>query len=154
MINSITKDRISWWAIKARNEPDFYVRFILYWFCFNAWITYLSQVDSDSKAIQWFLDNDNDLMKVRDNFWKSSATQATLNELKNQSPVWDNRPGHENNSDKNLNDIDNVREVVWFIYQIRCNLFHGTKNPNDRRDSQLVENSEKIIGKWIETALI
>jgi hypothetical protein len=38
-----------------------------------------------------------------------------------------------------------------FIYRIRCNLFHGSKSPVDRKDSRLVGHAGKILEYWIET---
>jgi len=71
-----------------------------------------------------------------------------LNNLKNLSPVEDMRPGHRGKLIE-LNDINNLEEVILFIYKIRCNLFHGSKDPMNSRDASLVELSGEILEKWI-----
>lgn len=46
-----------------------------------------------------------------------------------------------------LNDWDNM---VEFWYSIRNNLFHGGKDPQDRRDQLVVENGYKSLGALME----
>jgi hypothetical protein len=150
MIDPLTKEKIGWWLIKARNQKDPFVRFILYWFCFNTWLTNLSNKDNDRQAIDWFINNDSCLKRATENFWHSNQTQSILRNLQNQRAVYDMRPGrHKSVEIENINDLG---QVVNYIYQIRCNLFHGSKNPNDPRDQSLVELSSMILCKWIELA--
>lgn len=35
--------------------------------------------------------------------------------------------------------------VAAILYQVRCNLLHGSKDPNDRRDRMLVRNSVEVL---------
>ena len=151
MTDSVTKNRISWWLLKARRQRDHFIKFVLYWFCFNAWLTNLSKKDTDRGAINWFKQNDSCLKSCTEGFWRSSKTQALLKNLKNLSPVYDDRPGHRG-EEVELRDINDIGQVIEFIYQIRCNLFHGSKSPMDRRHSNLVELSSRILEKWMEWA--
>lgn len=151
MIDQLTKERIGWWLIKARSYRDPFVRFVLYWFCFNAWVTNLSNKDNDRQALDWFIKNDSCLKKATENFWRSSSTQSILRDLQNQGVVYDMRPSHRSKQVE-ITDINDIGQVVEYIYQIRCNLFHGSKNPMNKRDSNLVELSSRILEKWIEYA--
>ena len=153
MIDELTKERIGWWIIKARGQRDPFVKFILYWFCFNAWLTSLSGKDNDALAIKWFKNNDSFIKTCVSGFWNSPETQSLLRGLKNDCPVYNNRQGQRGEF-KSIYDVNNINEVIDVIYQIRGNLFHGTKNPRDPRESRLVENSSKILEKWIEWAQI
>ncbi|MEM0148045.1 MAG: hypothetical protein QXN16_01575 [Candidatus Micrarchaeaceae archaeon] len=42
---------------------------------------------------------------------------------------------------------NNLEDVIKVIYQVRCNLFHGRKNPNDinNRDFRLINASYKLL---------
>lgn len=100
-----------------------------------------------------FFDNDSCLKDSKSGFWNSSQTQSLLNNLKNLSPIEDMRPNHRGEY-KKLNDTNNFEEVVMFIYQIRCNLFHGSKNPMNDRDANLVEISGLLLEKWINWAYL
>lgn len=151
MIDSPTKDRITWWALKAKQQRDPFIKFILYWFCFNSWISYLSNKDNDRQAINWFIDNESCLKKVTENFWQSSQTQAIQRNLQNLGPVYDMRPNYRNRKTE-IKNINDVGQVINYIYQIRCNLFHGSKSPIEKRDQNLVELSSIVLEKWIEWA--
>lgn len=146
-LDRATRDRIGWWKLKAQRHGDPFVRFVLFWFCFNAWMTALSGKDYDREAIKWFLKNDSCLKASWPDIL-SSTTKSWLRGLKRESPVYDMRPGHKGEK-REWRDIDNFEEMIWFIYQIRCNLFHGSKDPMDPHEQNLVELSEKILGKWI-----
>lgn len=142
------KNLIGWWKLKGETEDDPFIRFFFFYICFDAWITTLSGEEIDTKKIRWFLENDNCLKHSRMGFWNSTQTQSLLNNLKQYSPVFDMRRNHKG-QDTKLNDINNLEEVIKFIYQIRCNLFHGSKDPMNDRDKGLVELSGLLLKKWI-----
>lgn len=146
-MNENIKTLIGWWKLKGENESDPFIRFFFFYVCFDAWITALSGEDADYKKLNWFSDNDNCLK----DHWKdiqSSETKSWLNNLKNLSPVENMRPNHRGEK-THLNDIEDLNQVIRFIYQIRCNLFHGSKDPMNTRDANLVELSGMILRKWI-----
>lgn len=145
------KNLIGWWKLKEQRESDPFIKFFFFYVCFDAWITAESGMDSDRDKIRWFLDNNSCLKEQRMGFWHASRTQSLLKNLKNLSPVEDMRPGHRRRN-VILNDINNLEEVIYFIYQIRCNLFHGSKDPMNSRDTNLVELSGEILEKWITWA--
>ncbi|MBI2012230.1 hypothetical protein HYS91_05695 [Candidatus Daviesbacteria bacterium] len=147
------KDLIGWWKLKGQGERDPFIRFFFFYVCFDAWITAESGKDSDRDKIRWFLENDNCLKEQRFGFWNASRAQSLLKNLRNLSPVEDMRPGRKGKY-KELKDINNLEEVVWFIYQIRCNLFHGSKDPINSRDASLVELSGELLEKWITWAYL
>lgn len=53
-------------------------------------------------------------------------------------------------SRQEINDINNLEEVMLCVYQVRCNLFHGGKTPEDSRDKEVVEAAYTIVGTLIE----
>lgn len=40
-------------------------------------------------------------------------------------------------------------QLLRTIYQVRCNLFHGSKSPDDQRDQELVETCNTILRQFI-----
>ena len=142
------KNLIGWWKLKGQRERDPFIKFFFFYVCFDAWITAESGKDSDRDKIRWFLDNDNCLKEHRMGFWNAPRAQSLLKNMRNLSPIEDMRPGHRGKYTE-LNDVNNIEEVIWFIYQIRCNLFHGSKDPMNSRDANLVELSGELLEKWI-----
>lgn len=148
MIDENIKTLIGWWKLKGQRESDPFIRFFFFYVCFDAWVTAESGEEVDQKKLRWFLDNENCLKSERRGFWTSSETQSWLNNLKNLSPIEDMRSNHRGEL-TNLTNINNLEEVILFIYQIRCNLFHGSKDPMNNKDASLVELSGKLLEKWI-----
>lgn len=42
--------------------------------------------------------------------------------------------------------IERLAHLVAVVYQVRCNLFHGEKNPTHLRDHQLIGAGDRILG--------
>lgn len=146
-VNESIKNLISWWGLKGCRESDPFIKFFFFYICFDAWVTAESGQDSHPRKAKWLLRSDN-CLKDRWSEIQSSETKSWLANLKNLSPIEDMRPNHQG-GEVCLNDIENLQEVVEFIYQIRCNLFHGAKNPMDNKDQTLVDLSGRLLEKWI-----
>src|SRR3990167_5069476 len=119
-MNESIKILIGWWKLKGQHESDPFVKFFFFYVCFDAWITAESGKDSDKDKIQWFIENDSCLKEHRMGFWNASRAQSLLNNMRILSPIEDMRPGHRGKFTE-LNDVNNIEEVILFIYQIRCN---------------------------------
>lgn len=146
-MNKSIKTLIGWWKLKGERESDPFIKFFFFYVCFDAWITAESGRDIDNQKIKWFLENNN-CLKSKWFDLQSSITKSWLANLRNLSPIEDMRPNHRGKK-VYLNDTKNLKEIINFIYQVRCNLFHGSKNPMDGRDTNLVEFSGMILEKWI-----
>ena len=145
-MNETIKTLIGWWKLWGERESDPFIKFFFFYVCFDAWITAESGKDRDTEKIDWFINTDNCLKERWKNI-QSTVTKSWLSNLKNLSPIEDMRPSQ--NRKIYLNDTENIEEVVRFIYQIRCNLFHGSKNPMNSRDANLVDLAGRILEKWI-----
>ncbi|MBI2018196.1 hypothetical protein HYS96_00650 [Candidatus Daviesbacteria bacterium] len=151
-MNQNVKDLIGWLKLYGERETNSFTRFFFFYMCFDAWITAESQKDRDTEKLKWFLSNDNCLKDEWFEVLPSKRMTSLLNDLKTKSPVYDDSPN--SNKKRELNNINNIEEVVWFIYQIRCNLFHGSKSPMTSRHASLVELSGLILEKWIAWAVL
>ena len=123
--------------------------FILY-MCLDTWMTIGSNEHGDIQKKEWAAREDNYLQSN----WKGTQLSSVkdLKELKRLSPVKDLRPGLENRTVP-LNNIYDFLQIMDFIYQIRCNLFHGGKMALIHRDRELVKFSSQILKSWIECIL-
>ena len=141
------KERMVWWYAKLNNIKlkiwqDPWLDLMLCWMIFDAYLTEVSQCDRDRDKLNYFYQNNCDF-KTR---LLNSGLNAT--KLKELSPVKDMRP----NSKKMvyLNDENNLEQVFDFLYQIRCNLFHGAKNVKNSRDYELVSRGAKFLRASID----
>ena len=141
------------WALKAKLTDDRWVRFVLYWMIFDGYLTEMSGSGSDEKKLQWFFNNENEIKSLIPGCWGLGSPYAPISfvTLCNFAEVKDMRPG----SIKvvRITDRNNIEEVIRFIYQIRCNLFHGAKNVNDPKDDGLVFYSGALLKSLIESWL-
>lgn len=151
-MNENIKSSINWWIQKGKNisarEP--FIKFFIFYICLDAWLTAESGEEKFEGKLQWFLKNNNCLKEATNDFWQS-VSKRFLIPLKNNSPVEDMRPNHKGEYTY-LNDIDNLEEVLRFIYQIRCNFFHGQKSPKNSKDITLVSLSAGFLKTWITSA--
>lgn len=149
------KKRIEWWNAKYKNVYDPFFRFFIYYMCFDAWLIADSGKSSDNAKRNWFKNHDNILKQATVNFWDSSDTQKILKSLQKCSPIYDTRPESRfNGRSILLTNINDKNEVVDFIYQIRCSLFHGSSSWLNKRDNELALNAGKLLKKWIQNALL
>lgn len=147
MLDENVKTLIGWWKLKGQRETDPFIKFFFFYVCFDAWITNLSQKDIDQEKLDWFLNNDN-CLKAHWPDIQSSITKSWIKNLSNLSPIFDMRPNHRERSVV-FDDVEDFEQMIRFIYQIRCNLFHGGKDAMNSRDSNLVDLAGKILEKWI-----
>jgi hypothetical protein len=155
-MNSEISELIGWWITKEdilnageRPTPAF-VTFFIYYMCLDAWLTAESQEDTDRKKTQWLIGTENELKNA---FEHGGFNKSDLIGLKDLSPVEDMRPRHAGEY-VFLHDTDNLEEVINFIYQIRCNLFHGGKSPVDERDNTLVFLAGNFLKNWLRWVYI
>lgn len=149
-MNPETQTLVSWWKIRGAEEQDPFVKFFIMYMCLDAWMTSGSGFDRDDEKLEWLKRTNNPLKQ----HWEASPhKKAPLQGLKLVGKVEDMRPRHRGEY-KYLTDINNFDEVMEFIYQIRCNLFHGGKSYVNTNDKNLVRLSSKILQNWIEWALV
>lgn len=148
-MNQETRDLVRWWKLRAAEEADPFVSFFIAYMCLDAWMTAASGSDSDAGKIRWLKTPGNPL---REHWQGTSGLQEPLQGLREIGKVEDMRPRHRGEYTY-LRDIHDFNQVVDFIYQIRCNLFHGGKSNVNTNDRSLVKLSSAILANWIEHAL-
>ncbi|HEX7633135.1 MAG TPA: hypothetical protein VF401_02285 [Candidatus Saccharimonadales bacterium] len=149
-MNKNVKSLIGWWKVLGRDQSDPFMKFFVFYMCLDAWMTAESGKDRDEDKLNWLINTPNDLNHHRQGIQGGAKFQSWLNGLMRESPVDDMRPSKLGVRTVSLSDTSDFSQVVKFIYQIRCNLFHGSKSPLNARDKHLVNLSGKILERWIE----
>jgi hypothetical protein len=128
------------------DRSDVLFRFVAVWVAFNA--LYASRHSSDVgdwDQVRSFagdpdaVDRHRELVRTDDEY---SLAVDTLSErcVRNLNGYGTRR----------IRDRNSLTDVASCVYQVRCNLFHGGKTPEDPRDARLVGACHTIVLKLIE----
>lgn len=126
------------WVKKGDVEIDNFSRFICYWIAFNCWLYTNTNEVRDRKALEKLYQNHN----LYKNFRKIvKENRFLLEKLLDVCPVENSR----NYRKKTIKNLEEFREVVDVLYQVRCNLFHGSKLDIDKRDCDVIKVSMPVL---------
>lgn len=150
-VNQNFKTRMVWWYAKLNNVrlkiwQDPWLDFMLCWVIFDAYLTEISQSGFECDRLKYFYQNKCDFKDRIFANWNSLSGYAA--KLKELSPIPDMRPN--SNRMVNLQDENNFVQVFDFVYQIRCNLFHGAKDIKNAKDYELVRRGAKFMRTAID----
>ena len=148
-MKSEVRKSVGWWKDLGTQQSDPFMKFFMFYICLDAWMTSASGEDRDDKKLEWLINTDNPLKEHWAGISSGSGFQSWLNGLHKIGRVEDMRPRHRGEYVE-LSDINDFEQLMRFIYQIRCNLFHGGKSPVNANDTRLVTLSAKILERWIE----
>lgn len=143
------RDLVVCWHERAQREDDYVSKFVFLWFCFNAWLAYESDQDSDRRMIDWLKAPHARKSQLRIAFNQASRSKQftycseLLFEL---SPIAD---GAGRRPNVHIESAEGFEGIVEGVYRVRCNLFHGNKDPNSSRDEDLVRACGQILVEWI-----
>lgn len=145
------KERMFWWYAKLNNLKlkiwqDPWLDFMLCWMIFDAYLTEISQCGSDRDKLNYFYQNNCKFKNKIQERWDSFSGYGK--KFKELSPIQDMRPN--SNRTVSVSDENNLEQVFNFIYQIRCNLFHGSKDMKNERDRELVSRGAKFLRQSID----
>ncbi|WP_158745258.1 hypothetical protein [Acidisphaera sp. L21] len=166
-----TKDLVLDLMENADRQRSAFMSFVNIWMAFNGWMAAVTERETDADMIRvfaantrlieayialthtsrsfhrlvadfaamWPVLNVRDVRKKlgRDALWwlqhddLTAACQAA--NVKQQPLAW------------LLGDTPSWEQLLRTIYQVRCNLFHGEKSPQNPRDRQLVLKSDRIL---------
>lgn len=110
----------------------------MFYICLDAWMTAESGKDKDMDKLYWLFDTKNDLKEHWNGIKNGAQFQSWLNGLLKVGTVYDMRLSQQGLRIVTLTDTTDFEQVIRFIYQIRCNLFHGAKGSVDVNDTNLV----------------
>jgi hypothetical protein len=128
------------------DRSDIFFRFVALWVAFNA--RYASRHSSDVgdwDQVRSFA-GDPDAVDRHRELVRTDAEYVRAIDTLGQRGIR-NLNGY---GTRRIRDRNSLTDVASCVYQVRCNLFHGGKTPEDPRDARLVEASHTIVLKLIE----
>ncbi len=175
IMESETRDLVLDLMENANRQRSAFMSFVNIWMAFNGWMAAVTQRETDADMIRDITANDRlaeaytDLMETsrrfqrlvcdfaamwpvlnvrdvrkklgRDAFWRlerDDLIEACRAAGVKQQPVgW------------NANNMPSWEQLLRTVYQVRCNLFHGEKSPQNARDRQLILKSDRILRTFL-----
>lgn len=143
-MNDEVKNIINRWFSRSKTEPNMFDQFISLWISFNAFYAYDHLCSQEKEQIKIF----------KDTYCKDfiSCVKANSELFENFRIYIQNKPynngfiqdlRYELSSNKQVKKIyqklDDINEFINCVYQVRCNLFHGGKSPENGQDKELVK---------------
>jgi len=127
----------------------------MHWIAFN-WMYCESRGSSERERIKTFCRRNSRKLLLYDPFdtdevqvFKEGPVYRVRGAESNDDPeklCKDIRDGHRNTTERAIS-------LLLSVYQVRCNLFHGGKSPDNRRDLKLVESSAEIMNGYLRVLL-
>ncbi|HEC37760.1 hypothetical protein LCGC14_0459920 [marine sediment metagenome] len=145
------------WHKKAEKGTDYFVKFILEYISFIAYLNRDQAGNKDRQLIQNLKTNEvlkNEyLNKLDKRLIKNIINKLDLDPIKNvtkhNDKWWDcnstDPPNNVSQNDGKIRSIKDFTNIIEFIYRARNNLFHGKKGPNYERDTIIVEFGYKLL---------
>jgi hypothetical protein len=128
-------------------ELDIFFKFVAIWVAFNALYTSRhSDEIGDWEQVRSFAGEPSVIDRHRELLQNDHAYRNAVGVLKKRG-VYDVR----RRTLRRIRDENDLTAVTSCLYQVRCNLFHGGKMPDNPRDEALVFASYAIVSKLIET---
>ena len=139
--NSQHITQLNAWLLRA--SVDYFQLYVNLWIGFNSWFVSESGIErNDRQGIEW-VKNQNHLKELYEN--GHLVIKIDINEIKfflESNPLPEDM---RNGWDGRLTEDRSWSEIVEFLYQARCNLFHGRKNPNSYADRQIVRMAYECL---------
>ena len=152
------KNFIKTWRGKSHNEGDQFASFVFIWICFNAWLEHLlPNAKTDRDLIKELKNRSNAVTSLIDSYniafaKKESTLKDRINHL---IGTIKEKPIQQRNGKlvviQSESDFSNVVET---LYIIRCSLFHGNTDADDRLDQVLAHDARLILIEWIGELIV
>ena len=153
----------AWYEYALRTGDDSVARFMMHWIAFN-WIYCNSGPRSEKRQIERLCEMRYEDLRRYDPFSDAASIEVFM-----RLPVLDGRGASHRHDDprrpsemdpwqlheaiRNCQGLERIQCLLLAIYQVRCNLFHGSKDPDDMRDLELVRSSATIMQGYMEALL-
>ena len=135
---------LEWYRYGNEKKDDFFIRFMMYWIGFN-WL--YSQMEYDENGNKF----PNEREKVIAYYKKHKRKFERIDYF--LLPGIEVLLNHPVNGKKGLQQRlkeGNTDALLLTLYQVRCNLFHGSKSLHNERDIALVKASANILGEYMK----
>lgn len=141
--------KINDWHTKAKLEEDIFIKFILEYISFIAFLNMKnSTINNDRMLIEKLKNSKNIKQK-----YFTIIDKRIIKELKKElefHPIKNVTRPNDKRWDGRLTSLNDFSNIIEFIYRARNNLFHGQKRLNFERDSQIVQYGYKLLNPLME----
>ena len=134
------------WIKKGDGETDSFFKFISYWIAFNCWLTTKTNEYCDRDALDK-LYKEPSLYGGFSSIVNDGNNKKLFDALVGICPIENNRK----RTKRPVNDYKNFAEVMNVLYEIRCNLFHGSKIDSNERDAQVMRAAVPVLELIVKT---
>lgn len=140
---------LEWYQHGLKNNDDFFVKFMMHWLAFN-WLYSQYGEKNEWKKISCFCRKNLRNLSTFDSF--------KTDEIKifKQEPVRDGKTAQVGfYRERRFDGVNNkdIESLIMTLYQIRCNIFHGSKSLRIQRDIDLVKASSVILEGYLSALL-
>src|SRR3989442_13197117 len=127
-------------------ENDVFDAFVCVWIAFNAWGVHATGIEThDRKMIDALKVNH----KLHETFEACRREQYYVDEVLKMKdvrvPTHRERPTHIS-----FREATSLPDVLEVMYQIRCNLFHGRKDPEQKDEAFLVGWACLVLSRMLD----
>ena len=146
---------LKWYRYGLENNLDYISRFMMHWIAFN-WMYCESRGSSERERIKAFCRRNSQKLLLYDPFDTDEV------QVFKEGPVYRTGGAPSNDDPEELykdirkgcgNTAKRATSLLLSVYQVRCNLFHGGKSPDNKRDLKLVESSAEIMNGYLRVLL-
>lgn len=165
----------TWYKFGIEHNNPFFVKFMTLWFAFNCeYKNYPGilrddngnpRLDRNSKQIddveymkitEWCDARKKKLESIYDEVFKSPLIdifmEKEVDDMRKEHATRINRENY-NVLKYSVDEYERTLALFQTMYQVRCNLFHGSKSPNVERDFELVRCSGEILEIYLKQFL-
>lgn len=140
---------VEWYGYGLLVGDDFFLKFMMHWIAFN-WLYNECTDEFEWERIQSFCNNKKQYLEMYDAF--STAEYKTL--ISSEKVEIGQNSGkikrYINNAYDKLMTTNDIPSLFLILYQIRCNLFHGSKSIRCDRDIKLVRISSVLLEGYLK----
>lgn len=159
------------WYERGRKEKDPLYRFFCYYIAFaflydefeinlqkNPKLEskiYFTEFEKISLFIENTLDKYGNNSKSPIKPFKNYNPRSLITEEEWEDGVYCGKTGKKQKYENRIADkkYDPILELFFYIYKVRCNLFHASKNLHNTRDKILIKDSAKVLEDFLERYL-
>jgi hypothetical protein len=134
-------------SVDPKKAPQFF-QFVSLWIGFNALYSVGGRpIRNESAAVREFAgtnlrEHHLQLMQGNEGYVEAVKylQKSPVRNMRTRKPV-------------ELTDVDEVCQVAGCLYAIRCNLFHGDKDPRELRDQTVVDRASVVLSHLLTAYL-
>jgi hypothetical protein len=128
------------WIKKGESDSNSFDAFISFFIAFNCYYSHMTNENNDAEAHKKLV-ADPDIQLAYSNLFAHEAD--LIKSIKKITPITDMRIGKSGNK-KDVTTFS-LEEIIGVLYMVRCNLFHGSKGGDSKRDREIVEICAPIV---------